>query len=192
VLRSKQRKFKDITYGYFDGLYRMAFARLSSAEDAEDVVQETYLKAFRAFDTFREGTNSKAWLIRILVNSIRDHIRKDGRTVQSVPLDESIQSSNSHFPNPEELLCRNEIDPELQSALRSLPETFLTPFLLRELQALSYREIATALDIPIGTVMSRLSRARDMLRKSLVTSQSAASNSPQEESTPQDQFFPKP
>lgn len=192
MLRSKQRKFKEVTYGYFDGLYRMAFARLSNAEDAEDIVQETYLKAFRAFDTFREGTNSKAWLIRILVNTIRDHIRKDGRTVQSVPFDESIQVASRHTADPEEKLCRREIDPELQSALRSLPESFLTPFLLRELQALSYQEIAAALDIPIGTVMSRLSRARDMLRKNLTASQSAVSNSPQSESTPQDQFFTKP
>lgn len=192
MLRSKQRKFKEVTYGYFDGLYRMAYARLSNAEDAEDVVQETYLKAFRAFDTFREGTNSKAWLIRILVNTIRDHIRKDGRTVQSVSLDESIHIPGSHAPNPEEQLCRSEIDPELQSALRSLPEMFLTPFLLRELQALSYQEIATALDIPIGTVMSRLSRARDMLRKSLATSQSAVSNSPQSENTPQNKSFTNP
>lgn len=167
VLRSKHRRFKDLTYSYFEGLYRMAYARLSNAEDSEDVLQETYLKAFRAFDTFKEGSNAKAWLIQILLNVIRDHIRKEHRTLQAIPLDETIHATVQQFPSPEQLLCARELDPALLGALRSLPETFLAPLLLRELQSLSYQEIATTLDIPIGTVMSRLSRARDLLRKML-------------------------
>ena len=167
VLRSKHKRFKDSTYGYFDCLYRMAYARLNRAEDAEDVVQETYLKAFRAFDTFREGTNAKAWLIRILLNTIRDHVRKENRTLPVIPLDETIQISNQHSSSPEQQLCANEIDSQLLEALQALPEIFLAPLLLRELQSLSYQEIANTLDIPIGTVMSRLSRARDLLRSKL-------------------------
>lgn len=184
MLRSRQRQFKEITYGYFDGLYRLAYARLSNAEDAEDVVQETFCKAFRAFDSFREGSNSKAWLVRILVNTIRDHIRKDSRTLQAVPLDEAIHAPISRHPSPEDQLTENELDPELQAALQSLPESFLSPFLLRELHGLSYQEIANVLDVPIGTVMSRLSRARDMLRKKLaVSSEFAPNRKPIENST---------
>ena len=173
VLRSKQKRFKDLTYGYFESLYRMAYARLSNAEDTEDVLQETYLKAFRAFDTFKEGTNAKAWLIQILLNTIRDHIRKEHRTVQAIPLDETIHITNQQFPSPEQQLCASELDTRLLEALRSLPETFLSPLLLRELQSFSYQEIASALDIPIGTVMSRLSRARDLLRSKLATAPDA-------------------
>lgn len=169
----------------------MAYARLSSAEDAEDVVQETYLKAFRAFDSFKEGTNSKAWLVRILVNTIRDHIRKDSRREHMVSLDEAVHTVASSTPDPEEQFCRGELDPELQSALQSLPEAFLTPFLLRELQELSYQEIANTLGIPIGTVMSRLSRAREMLRKALENSSDDVLTERRSPNVQKDQFFPK-
>lgn len=187
MLRSKQRRFKDLTYGYFESLYRMAYARLSNAEDTEDVLQETYLKAFRAFDTFREGTNAKAWLIQILLNAIRDHIRKEHRTLQAIPLDETIHVTSQQFPSPEQQLCANELDSHLLEALRSLPEIFLSPLLLRELQSLSYQEIATTLDIPIGTVMSRLSRARDLLRNKLDTAPQAPAVNDSSKSAAHDQ-----
>lgn len=181
MLRSKHKRFKDITYGYFESLYRMAYARLSSAEDAEDVLQETYLKAFRAFDSFKEGTSTKAWLIQILLNAIRDHIRKEHRTIKAAPLDETIQVASHQSPSPEQQLCANELDSALLEALQSLPDTFLSPLLLRELQSLSYQEIANTLEIPIGTVMSRLSRARDLLRNKLNagTKASAVIDSPE-------------
>lgn len=146
----------------------MAYARLSNAEDTEDVLQETYLKAFRAFDSFKEGSNAKSWLIQILLNTIRDHIRKENRNLTAVLLDENAQVLNQHSPSPEQLLCKNEFDSPLLEALQSLPEAFLTPLLLREIQSFSYQEIASTLDIPIGTVMSRLSRGRDLLRKKLI------------------------
>lgn len=187
VLPSRQKRFKDLTYGYFESLYRMAYARLGIAEDTEDVLQETYLKAFRAFDTFREGTNAKAWLIQILLNALRDHIRKEYRTLQAVPLDETIQVTSQQFPSPEQQLCANELDSRLLEALQSLPEIFLTPLLLRELQSLSYQEIASTLDIPIGTVMSRLSRARDLLRNKLDTAHNAPSASNSSKSAAPDQ-----
>ncbi|MBI4532686.1 MAG: sigma-70 family RNA polymerase sigma factor [Candidatus Melainabacteria bacterium] len=179
VLRSKHRRFKELTYGYFHSLYRMAYARLANVEDAEDVVQETYFKAFRSFDTFRDGTNYKAWLIQILINTVRDHIRKEGRTLPAIPLDETIHAASQQFPSPEEELSANELDPQLLAALKSLPETFVTPLLLRELNLLSYQEIADTLNIPIGTVMSRLSRSRDLLRKRLEATIQLTDNPPQ-------------
>lgn len=170
LLRSKHKRFKDLTYEHFNSLYRMACARLGNAEDAEDVMQETYLKAFRAVDTFKEGTNVKAWLAQILINTIRDHIRKESRALPVVSLEEHGQFQNipdNRSPGPEQELSDKELSPDLLQALRSLPDIFLTPLLARELNGLSYQEIADALDIPIGTVMSRLSRARNLLRKFL-------------------------
>jgi RNA polymerase sigma-70 factor (ECF subfamily) len=147
-------------------LYRLAYVRLGSKEDAEDIVQETYLKAFRAYARKHEG-NLLAWLTSILINTIRDAKRKSTTTPTS-QLDEN--DSADHLMaladsrlNPAEQMEANEIDNTLKNALKTTPEWLLTPFLLRELQQMTYKEIAQSLAIPIGTVMSRLSRARQHL-----------------------------
>ena len=160
-------------YSFAPKLYRFAFARLSSREDAEDVLQETYFKALSRMSKFRKGTNMESWLIAILINTIRDHIRKVSQRGTVVSLD-NLETESESMPieliekeNPESVLEAKEISQELTKALKELPEFFLTPLLLRDVQDLSYKEIASCLDIPIGTVMSRLARARDFLRQQL-------------------------
>ncbi len=148
---------------------------MGNAHDAEDAVQETLTKAYRAFGTFKQGTNVGAWLSRIMLNVIADNMRKQMREPRPISLDEAPDDQApmeiaSSDPNPEQMLLNSVLDSELQIALDSISEDLLTPFLLREIQELSYKEIANVLDVPIGTVMSRLSRARAQLLKKLTNS----------------------
>jgi RNA polymerase sigma-70 factor, ECF subfamily len=172
------RHFENSTIGYADLLFRIAYARLGNAQDAEDVVQETYMKAFRSFGDFREGTNIKAWLTQILVNSIRDRYRKHSHMVSTVELDEAMGDGADEpaFPGPEELLCNDETDPELSRALKSMSEKLAIPLVLREAYDASYEEIANVLNVPKGTVMSRLSRARLELRRLLLAQSKVLEN----------------
>ena len=172
-------------YGYASKLYRMAYARLGNAHDAEDVVQETYLKAFRAIESFQPGSNLQSWLAQILVNTIRDHVRRLTRSVSTISL-EGFEEPGIDFEvaecsaGPEQELIENELDADLVRALRSTPEWLLTPLLLREFHELTYKEIASVLDLPVGTVMSRLSRARQHLRQKLdVSAAKATDNQPE-------------
>ena len=162
------QNFTASTYPFLETLYRLAYARTGNAQDAEDLLQETYLKAFRAFPTLKDQTRVKHWLTQIMLRTIQDH-RK--RAARMVPVVEMTDIDESNLPasgqTPEERLCSEEIDPELIKALQAVPEIFLTPLLLREVYDATYEEISQILDIPRGTVMSRLSRARGMLRKSL-------------------------
>jgi RNA polymerase sigma-70 factor (ECF subfamily) len=164
-------EFEDATFGYLDHLYRLAYSRLGNVQDAEDIVQETYLKAYSGFGKFQGRASLKSWLTQILINNVKDHRRRSQRTLSTVDLSEALAIQGlepaSCSPGPEELLLDGEIDGQLQQALAAIPEIFLTPLLLREIHESPYEEIAQILDIPKGTVMSRLSRARAMLRKSL-------------------------
>ena len=147
-------------------LYRLAYLRLGSKEDAEDVLQDTYLKAFKSYENYSEG-NLQAWLTTILLNTIRDAKRKASGSHESEldaneNLDHVLELADPK-PNPEQELISGELDQNLERALGSTPEWLLTPFLLKEIQQLTYKEISEVLAIPIGTVMSRLSRARKHL-----------------------------
>jgi RNA polymerase sigma-70 factor (ECF subfamily) len=159
------------------GLYRLAYGRLGNRQDAEDVVQDSFVKAYRAQSSFKEGTNVEAWLTTILINTIRDHVRRVTRTPSVLSIEEAkesgVQLPDRQTAGVEQALIDSELDPELQAALQSLPDTFLTPVLLRDVHDLTYQEIAGVLDIPMGTVMSRLSRGRQMLRDRLKNSQCA-------------------
>lgn len=176
--KSQRAQFESLTLALAPRLFRLALTRLGSVQDAEDAVQDTYLKAYRAFASFRPGTNIQAWLTQILINSIRDQLRKAGRqpptiSEDSLPEGCSIEEMLADHRDPAQIFEDSQIDPILVRAIRSLPEIWLTPWLLRELQDLSYKEIASVLDIPIGTVMSRLSRARAALRE-LIAGQAAS------------------
>jgi RNA polymerase sigma-70 factor (ECF subfamily) len=151
-------------------MFRLAFARVRNRQDAEDIVQEAYLKAYRSYESFNHRTTVKSWLTQILLNTIRDHFRKTSRTIQTVELIDSLEDSaiQSSIPGPEDQLSNAEFDPALKKALESMPDQFVTPLLLREIHDASYDEIAQLLDIPQGTVMSRLFRARSLLRKHLL------------------------
>lgn len=164
------RQFAALTFGYMDQLFRFAYARVGNTQDAEDIVQETYLKGYRAFHTVRKGDSIKGWLIQILMNNVRDHFRAASRAVQTVNIVDT-HGENLVEPlqtGPEERLCDLEIDPALLKALNSMPPACVTPLLLREIHDATYSEIAALLNVPMGTVMSRLSRARVLLRKRLL------------------------
>ena len=168
--------FETEALAFLDALYRTGLRMTRSEPEAEDLVQETYIKAFRHRDQFTPGTNLKAWLFRILTNTfINQYRRKAARpeTTELDDVDESIlyrhmrdRSPGSASPDPEAELIDNTLSSEVKEALEALPEKFRTTVLL-DVEGFSYKEIAQMLDIPIGTVMSRLHRGRKFLQKRL-------------------------
>jgi RNA polymerase sigma-70 factor (ECF subfamily) len=156
-------------------LYGAALRMTRNPADAEDLVQDTYLRAFRGFGGFEEGTNLKAWLYRILTNSFINTYRKKQRQPQTVEgpddLDEwylfdKLGGRNVELSAETEVLDRIP-DDAVKSALESLPENFRLPVLLADVEGFSYKEIAEIMETPIGTVMSRLHRGRKALQKAL-------------------------
>ena len=155
---------------YVDSLYRTALRLTRVPSDAEDLVQDTYLKAFRAADSFEPGTNLRAWLFTILHNSARNRARdrsRDWVTVDSEAVDQAAETPSfgtaGKVDNPETLLLRSTLAPDLQAAVDELPPNFREAVWLRDVEEFSYAEIAAMLNIPVGTVMSRISRGRRML-----------------------------
>jgi RNA polymerase sigma-70 factor (ECF subfamily) len=151
-----------------DSLYRVALRLTRSPADAEDLVQETFLKAFRAADQFEPGTNLRAWLFTILHNTARNRARDRARDVVSIDSDAvdratEMQPSSGRAETPETALLRETLAPELQTAIDALPDAFRQAVWLRDVEEFSYAEIARMLSVPIGTVMSRISRGRHML-----------------------------
>jgi len=159
--------FEAEALGYVDSLYRTALRLTRVPSDAEDLVQETYLKAFRAADSFEQGTNLRAWLFTILHNTARNRARDRAR--DTVMIDSEIVERAAGAPpygageTPETLLLGETLAPELQAAVDALPEAFRQAVWLRDVEEFSYSDIAEMLDIPAGTVMSRISRGRRML-----------------------------
>jgi RNA polymerase sigma-70 factor (ECF subfamily) len=150
---------------YVDSLYGTALRLTRRPADAEDLVQDTYLKAFRAAHQFRRGTNLKAWLFTILHNTFRNIRRHDGRNPvdvdsETVELAADVAGAQQ---TPEQLLTRATLDADLQSALDDMPDAFRQAVWLRDVEEFTYAEIAAMLGVPIGTVMSRISRGRRML-----------------------------
>jgi RNA polymerase sigma-70 factor (ECF subfamily) len=132
-----------------------------NAFDAEDLVQETFLRAYRGFDRFEPGTNIRAWLFTILHRVRTDSFRKAGRSPRTVEL----VDEGPAVPPPQDALATG--GEEVERALAALPESFRVAVILRDVEELSYDEIARALGIPIGTVMSRIHRGRGLLRAAL-------------------------
>lgn len=138
-------------------------------DDADDLVQETFLKAFRFFDKFEKGTNCKAWLFRILKNSYINDYRKQSKEPNKVDYEdienfyENIRSSDVKSNHLEEDVFNNLLDDNISAAISSLPEDFRTVIILSDIEGFTYEEIADFVDCPIGTVRSRLHRARKML-----------------------------
>ena len=154
---------------YVDSLYGAAMRLTRNPGDAEDLVQETYVKAFRFSGQFERGTNLKAWLHTILHNTFLNMRRRAGRNpvaVDSEIVERSAENS-ARIENPEQLLMRDTLSVDLQRAIDSLPEVFRQAVWLRDVEEFSYAEIAEMLSIARGTVMSRISRGRRMLYEQL-------------------------
>jgi RNA polymerase sigma-70 factor (ECF subfamily) len=162
--------FAEEALSYIDGLYGTALRLTRKPQDAEDLVQDTYLKAFRASKQFERGTNLKAWLFTILHNTFRNMRRHDGRNpvdVNSETVELAADAAGGDH-TPEQLLSRATLDSDLQEALDSLPDAFRQAVWLRDVEEFTYAEIAKIVDVPIGTVMSRISRGRKMLHDRLI------------------------
>jgi RNA polymerase sigma-70 factor (ECF subfamily) len=154
---------------YLEPLYATALRLTRNRADAEDLVQDTLVKALRFSNRFERGTNLRAWLSTILHNTWRNRIRDAAREtveVNSTRLEEAEatqEGSQAGGETPEQLLLRNTLDADLRAALDELPDIFRQAVWLRDVEEFSYAEIAKTLDVPIGTVMSRISRGRRML-----------------------------
>ncbi|KXK51608.1 MAG: RNA polymerase sigma factor RpoE [Chlorobi bacterium OLB7] len=148
---------------HLNDLFRTASRMVGSVSDAEDVVQETYLQAWKSFHKFQQGTNCRAWLFAILFNKIR-HYHRARSTAKVVAVDDEILAQ---VPTPEAVSAEHIRDEDILAALEKIPVGYREVILLADVQEFAYREIAEILEIPIGTVMSRLSRARGLLRTGL-------------------------
>jgi RNA polymerase sigma-70 factor (ECF subfamily) len=167
--RGGDDEFVQAALSHIDSLYGTALRLTRRAADAEDLVQDTYLKAFRSAHQFERGTNLKAWLFTILHNTFRNIRRHDGRNPVDVDSD-AVERAAGEGPgdqSPEQILSRQTLDADLQAALDALPEPFRQAVWLRDVEELSYAEMAQVLDVPIGTVMSRISRGRRALSEGL-------------------------
>ena len=164
--------FRAATLEFLDSLYGAALRLTRNADRAQDLVQDTYLKAIRAQRSFTQGTNLKAWLYTILQNTWRNRKRDGARS--RIEFDSEVVERSAEAPvsgreeTPESLLMRDTLNADLQAALDGLGEAFREVVWLRDVDELTYQEIADVLDIPIGTVMSRLSRGRKQLYDALV------------------------
>lgn len=161
--------FEQLAMPLFDQLYNHARWLTGDRIDAEDLVQETYAKALKGFASFAEGTNIRAWMFRILRNTFltsRSGLAAQ-RTESLEDQEGNAEEAVAHALTPEVILMRSQSEETLFAALESLPVNYRQIILLCEVEEMSYREIAQVLDVPIGTVMSRLSRARAGLRTAL-------------------------
>jgi len=177
VFVADQAKFEDDAMQYAQQLFAAGMRMTRNAADAEDLVQETFLKAYRAYHTFETGTNLKAWLYRILTNTYINRYRKAARRPKEVDLGEiedlylyrriSTGSTREASRSAEEEVLSGFVDSDVKGALEALPENFRLPVLLADVEGFSYKEISEIMDVPIGTVMSRLHRGRKALQKAL-------------------------
>ena len=162
---------------FMSALYAAALRMTRNPSDAEDLVQETYLRAYRGFEGFREGTNLKAWLYKILTNTFINTYRAKKRRPEQTELDDvedfyiyrrlgGLEAADASRTAEAEVL-ESIPDAEVKEALESIPEQFRMAVILADVEGFSYKEIADILDVPIGTVMSRIHRGRRALQKKL-------------------------
>ena len=161
---------------FVDSLYNTAYRMTRSSEDAEDLVQETFFKAYKYYDKFEEGTNLKAWLFKILKNTFINNYRKkklEPRSVDFAEIEDSFErivrrDSSQPGSDPETEFFTGVMDDDVRKSLESLPYDYRMVVILADLEDFSYKEIAEILDCPVGTVMSRLYRGRKLLEKALL------------------------
>jgi RNA polymerase sigma-70 factor (ECF subfamily) len=164
--RTDTESFETLAMPLFASLYNFAHWLTHNREDAEDLVQEAYLKALKGFASFQQGTNFRAWMYRIVRNTFLTS--RSGLSVKmTLPLDREEDAVGSPSDTPEAVLLAHADQQMVQNALELLPVPFREVILLCDIEEMSYQEIAEIVGIPIGTVMSRLSRARKSLRELL-------------------------
>lgn len=166
-------EFEDVALVHLDALYGMALRLTRNRAEAEDIVQEAYLRAFRGFHRFNPGSNARAWLFTIMRNVFLNRLRREGREVLELdaPAERGAQSATLPPPggdNPEAEFFQTVLHGDVDRALQALPLAFREVVVLADLEGLSYREIAEVVGRPLGTVMSRLSRGRRLLRDALL------------------------
>lgn len=169
--------FRKLCLDNINSLYSAALRMTRNPEDAEDLVQETYLKAVRSAHLFDESLNGRAWLFKILTNSFRDRYRKKVKSPRQVDLDDVgefmlFDQIAETYPEKKpgesiEEFMRHFLDDEVKAAIEKLPDQFRLVLVLSDIEGFSYKEIAEIIDAPIGTVMSRLFRGRKLLQKEL-------------------------
>jgi RNA polymerase sigma-70 factor (ECF subfamily) len=174
----RSAEFEEVALPYLDALFNLALSLTHNRKDAEDLVQETYLRAFRFFDSYQPGTHIKAWLFRILRNTFINRYRAEKVRPEEVDFDkiegtyetlvDAEFASLGRHPDPEQALLAGVPDEEIQTAMRALPEEYRSVVIMALIEEMTYKEIASALSIPLGTVMSRLHRGRRQLQRSLL------------------------
>jgi RNA polymerase sigma-70 factor (ECF subfamily) len=172
-----QSHFTDVAMEHMPGLYSAALRMTRNAADAEDLVQETYLKAYRAFGSFEEGTNLRAWLYRILTNTYINSYRAAQRRPEVTDVEDvedlylykrlSGPGGTEQGRSAEDVALDSFTDDDVKAALEALPEAFRMAVLLADVEGFSYKEISEITEVPIGTVMSRIHRGRRALQKAL-------------------------
>ena len=172
---AKTRRFQEIALPHLKAAYNLARWLTRNDQDAEDVVQEAYVRAFRFFDGFR-GADGRAWLLAIVRNTTYTWLKENRSGALTTPFDEefhgldgalAVEALEPPDNNPEAILLGCDERRQLNQALESLPHEFREVLVLRELEEMSYKEIAAVVGIPIGTVMSRLARGRKLLAECL-------------------------
>src|SRR6201998_1284142 len=168
LVHDHRPNFEQAVLPHLDAAYNLARWLTRNRQDADDVVQEAYLRAFRFFPGFRGG-DARAWLLKIVRNTWYTWFHSNRPLQDAVEFDENLPSPDRHAPNPEEAVLQNASDTLVRKALEKLPPNFREVLILRELEGMSYRQIAHVTGIPAGTVMSSLSRGRDRLRQALIS-----------------------
>ena len=173
---SRREEFKDLALPHLDALYRSALRMTRNDSDAEDLVQDALLRAFRFFHQFQPGTNFRAWLFKILTNTFINQYRRRSREPEVLNYDESedfhlynrlVESGDGEMGNPESVVLRKLEHETILAAIDRLPYDYRMVVTLADVEGLSYKEVADVVGCPIGTVRSRLNRARHMLQRNL-------------------------
>lgn len=170
---TRQETFQAEMVPHMESLYYFALGKTRDPEDAKDLLQDTYLNAYRYLDKYTPGTNAKGWLTRIMMNSFINRYRKESKTAENVSYDGAeefhlvVKASETYYPEPQRERLDNQLGDETARALEELPNDYRTVVILCDIEEYSYEEIADFAEIPIGTVRSRLHRARKLLRSML-------------------------
>ena len=166
--QEKLRRFEEQISPHLKSAYNLAKWLTRSHEDAEDIVQEAFLRAFSAFENFR-GEDAKPWLLTIVRNTSMTWLKRNRNAGSTVGFEDALADPIERSPDPEEGLLISCDREQVRQALEQLPLDFREAVILREMEGLSYKEISATIGVPLGTVMSRLSRGRDWLRRILST-----------------------